>query len=97
MRHLKPGGRGFLNINAHPGGAAATVDRAWEELSATHSGGRQPVVLVVGASAGYGLAAALAAARRGAKGVGVAFETPETERRSASAGWNRAVPSSTKS
>lgn len=88
MRHLKPGGRGFLMVNAHPIGAAAAVDRIWEELPATDPGGRRAVVLV-GASAGYGLAAVLAAVRRRAKGVGVAFEAPETERRSASAGWYR--------
>ncbi|MHA6757131.1 enoyl-[acyl-carrier-protein] reductase FabV [Streptacidiphilus sp. PAMC 29251] len=88
-RHLKPGGRGFLMVNAHPNGAAATVDQLWQQLPDRTADGRRPVVLVIGFSAGYGLAATLAAARRGAVGVGVAFEAPELPRRTASAGWYR--------
>jgi enoyl-[acyl-carrier protein] reductase/trans-2-enoyl-CoA reductase (NAD+) len=88
-RHLKPGGRGFLMVNAHPKGAAATVDQLWQQLPERTADGRRPVVLVVGFSAGYGLAATLAAARRGAVGVGVAFEAAELPRRTASAGWYR--------
>jgi enoyl-[acyl-carrier protein] reductase / trans-2-enoyl-CoA reductase (NAD+) len=76
-------------VNAHPAGAAATVARIWDELPTIHPGGRRPMVLVVGSSAGYGLAAVLAAVRRGARGVGVALEAPETARRTASAGWYR--------
>jgi enoyl-[acyl-carrier protein] reductase / trans-2-enoyl-CoA reductase (NAD+) len=76
-------------VNAHPVGAAKTVARTWEEIPAGQPAGRRPVVLVVGSSAGYGLAAVLAAVRRGATGVGVALEAPETERRTASAGWYR--------
>ncbi|MFI0980570.1 enoyl-[acyl-carrier-protein] reductase FabV [Streptomyces sp. NPDC021093] len=91
-RHLTPGGRGFLMVNAHPRGAAATVDRLWQQLPQQESTeGRRPVVVVVGFSAGYGLAATLAAARRGAVGVGVAYEAAETPRRTASAGWYRAA------
>ena len=89
MRHLQPGGRGYLMVNAHPAGAAATVGRTWEELPATPPADRAPVVLVIGSSAGYGLAAVLAAARHGATGVGIALEAPETPRRTASAGWYR--------
>ncbi len=89
LRHLTPGGRGFLMVNAHPGGAAASVDRMWEQIHDRTEDGRRPVVLVVGSSAGYGLAATLAAARLGARGIGVSFEAPETERRTASAGWYR--------
>ncbi|MEZ0064517.1 enoyl-[acyl-carrier protein] reductase/trans-2-enoyl-CoA reductase (NAD+) [Streptacidiphilus sp. MAP12-20] len=89
QRHLTPGGRGFLMVNAHPTGAATTVDQLWEQIPGRAPAAQRPVVLVIGFSAGYGLAATLAAVRRGAVGVGVAFEAPETERRTASAGWYR--------
>ena len=88
-RHLKPGGRGVLMVNAHPKGAAATVDQLWQQLPDHTADGRRPVVLVIGFSAGYGLAATLAAARRGAVGIGVAYEAAELPRRTASAGWYR--------
>jgi enoyl-[acyl-carrier protein] reductase/trans-2-enoyl-CoA reductase (NAD+) len=78
-------------VNAHPNGARATVDQLWQQLPDRTPDGRRPVVLVIGFSAGYGLAATLAAARRGAVGVGVAFEAPELPRRTASAGWYRTV------
>ncbi|MFJ8826740.1 enoyl-[acyl-carrier-protein] reductase FabV [Streptomyces sp. NPDC102467] len=91
-RHLAPGGRGFLMVNAHPQGAVDTVDRLWQQLPQQEAAAEKPpVVVVVGFSAGYGLAATLAAARRGAVGVGVAYEAAETHRRTASAGWYRAA------
>jgi enoyl-[acyl-carrier protein] reductase / trans-2-enoyl-CoA reductase (NAD+) len=90
-RVLTPGGRGFLMINAHPVGAAATVDDLWRQIPDHTPTARRPVVLVIGFSAGYGLAATLTAAARGATGIGVAYEAPETERRTASAGWYRAA------
>ncbi|WP_327708362.1 enoyl-[acyl-carrier-protein] reductase FabV [Streptomyces sp. NBC_00464] len=91
-RHLTPGGRGYLMVNAHPQGAAATVDMLWRQLPQQEAAAeKSPVVVVVGFSAGYGLAATLAAARRGAVGVGVAYEADETRRRTASAGWYHAA------
>jgi enoyl-[acyl-carrier protein] reductase/trans-2-enoyl-CoA reductase (NAD+) len=53
--------------------------------------GRQPVALVIGSSAGYGLAATLVGLRRhGMQGVGVAFERPPG-RRTGTAGWYRTI------
>ncbi|MFF3069480.1 enoyl-[acyl-carrier-protein] reductase FabV [Kitasatospora sp. NPDC057936] len=112
LREIKPGNRGFLYLNSHPGGCAAVVDELWERTPApTHTAPADtapadtartgpaaadpaaadgPVALIIGSSAGYGLAATVAALRTyGMRGLGIAFEAPETERRTASAGWYR--------
>ncbi|MFE0777800.1 enoyl-[acyl-carrier-protein] reductase FabV [Streptomyces sp. NPDC058861] len=89
VRQIEPKQRGFLIVNSHPTGAAATVRRTWQEIPA-QDGGRRPVVLVLGHSAGYGLAALLTGLRRhGIRGVGVAFEGADNGRRTATAGWYR--------
>lgn len=89
MRTIQPKQRGFLIVNSHPEGAAATVRREWEHLPA-RTDGRRPVALILGHSAGYGQAILLAGLRQhGIKGVGVAFETPDNGRRTATAGWYR--------
>ncbi|WP_424217055.1 SDR family oxidoreductase (plasmid) [Streptomyces sp. BI20] len=100
-RTVTPTQRGFLIVNSHPEGCAASVRRTWQAVpngAAAHDpategaarAGRPPVVLVLGASAGYGLAILAAALRgHGARAVGVAFEAPENARRTASAGWYR--------
>ncbi|MFJ9825248.1 enoyl-[acyl-carrier-protein] reductase FabV [Streptomyces sp. NPDC101160] len=89
MRQIEPKQRGFLIVNSHPEGAAATVRRMWEDIPA-RSDGRRPVALVLGHSAGYGLATLLAGLRQhGIRGVGVAFEGADNGRRTATAGWYR--------
>ncbi|MFE6848124.1 enoyl-[acyl-carrier-protein] reductase FabV [Streptomyces sp. NPDC057686] len=89
LRQIDPKQRGFLIVNSHPDGAAETVHRMWERIPA-RADGSGPVVLLLGHSAGYGLATLLTGLRRhGIRGVGVAFEGAETERRTATAGWYR--------
>lgn len=89
LRQIDPKQRGFLIVNSHPTGSAATVTRMWEQIS-PRSDGSSPVVLLLGHSAGYGLATLLTGLRQhGIRGVGVAYEGAETERRTASAGWYR--------
>jgi enoyl-[acyl-carrier protein] reductase/trans-2-enoyl-CoA reductase (NAD+) len=52
--------------------------------------GAGPVALIIGSSAGYGLAATLAGLKRaGIRGVAVSFEKAPTERRTGTAGWYR--------
>ena len=52
---------------------------------------RRPVALVIGSSAGYGLATTIAGlARPGIDGIGVGFERPPG-RRTATAGWYRTI------
>ncbi|MGW5284894.1 enoyl-[acyl-carrier-protein] reductase FabV [Streptomyces collinus] len=96
LREIKPGNRGFLYVNAHPAGCAAVVDELWQRTPAPTpdpagaADADGPVALVIGSSAGYGLAATVTALRTyGMRGLGIAFEAPETERRTASAGWYR--------
>ncbi|MFI8239378.1 enoyl-[acyl-carrier-protein] reductase FabV [Streptomyces sp. NPDC085866] len=92
LREIKPGNRGFLYVNSHPEGCAAVVDELWQHTPAPTSPAIEagPVALIIGSSAGYGLAATVAALRTyGMRGIGIAFEAPETERRTASGGWYR--------
>lgn len=86
---IKPKVRGFICINAHPQGCAANVQ---EQIAFTKAQG--PVVdgpktvLVLGCSTGYGLASRITAAfGSGARTLGVCFEKPPTEAKTASAGY----------
>ncbi|MFD7165310.1 enoyl-[acyl-carrier-protein] reductase FabV [Streptomyces violascens] len=89
LRKIDPKQRGFLIVHSHPAGSAATVTRMWEQIP-PRADGTSPVVLLLGHSAGYGLATLLTGLRQhGIRGVGVAYEGAETERRTASAGWYR--------
>ncbi len=93
LREIKPGNRGYLYVNSHPTGCTTVVDRMWQQTPAPASAagdGPGPVALLIGSSAGYGLAATLVGLRtHRMRGLGIAFEAPETERRTASAGWYR--------
>lgn len=89
LRQIEPKQRGLLIVNSHPEGAARSVRRTWDAIP-PRADGRRPVVLVLGHSAGYGLATLLTGLRRhGIRGIGVAFETPDNGRRTATAGWYR--------
>jgi enoyl-[acyl-carrier protein] reductase/trans-2-enoyl-CoA reductase (NAD+) len=92
-RVVTPAGKGFVFLDAHPGGCQATVQRMWHDVAPLPSPApsrRQPTALIVGCSAGYGLAATIAGlARYGIRGVGVCLEKPPTPRRTGTAGWYR--------
>lgn len=85
---IKPRTRGFICTTAHPQGCAAQVRQQIEYAQA-----RPPVkgprnALVIGASAGYGLAARIVAAfGAGAATVGVYRQGERSGGRTASAGW----------
>ena len=86
---IKPKVRGFICINAHPQGCAANVR---EQIAFTKAqgavGGGPKTVLVLGCSTGYGLASRITAAfGSGAKTLGVCFEKPPTDSKTASAGY----------
>lgn len=88
---IKPKVRGFICTNAHPDGCAANVAEQISYIK-QHAGdaenGQPKNVLVIGASTGYGLASRITAAYGyGAKTLGVFFEKPPTEKRTASAGF----------
>jgi enoyl-[acyl-carrier protein] reductase / trans-2-enoyl-CoA reductase (NAD+) len=91
-RVLRPEGKGFIFLDAHPTGCARTVDEMIAEVghAVDHRGPTGPRVLIIGCSAGYGLAATVAGLfGYGARVIGVCYERPATARRTASAGWYR--------
>jgi enoyl-[acyl-carrier protein] reductase/trans-2-enoyl-CoA reductase (NAD+) len=89
-RIISPTGRGFLLLDAHPDGCARSVTTMADGIEPV-SPARRPVALIIGSSAGYGLATTIAGlARPGIDGIGVAFERPPG-RRSATAGWYRTI------
>ncbi|KJS55234.1 trans-2-enoyl-CoA reductase [Streptomyces rubellomurinus subsp. indigoferus] len=91
-RVLTPRNRGFLFLDSHPAGCSQLVADMWQacpEPAATPDGDG-PVALIIGSSAGYGLAATVAGLKRaGIRGVMVSFEKAPTARRTGTAGWYR--------
>ncbi|MBV8540980.1 MAG: enoyl-[acyl-carrier-protein] reductase FabV [Pseudonocardiales bacterium] len=93
-RIIRPTGRGFLLLDAHPTGCAQVVADMWSQVRAADTQ-RRPVALIIGSSAGYGLAATIAGlARYRICGVGVCYEKSWSARRTATAGWYRTIETS---
>ncbi|MFJ7243488.1 enoyl-[acyl-carrier-protein] reductase FabV [Kitasatospora sp. NPDC098652] len=91
-RVLTPRNRGFLFLDSHPAGCARLVADLWQDCPDPDRlpDGEGPVALIIGSSAGYGLAATVAGLKRaGIRGILVSFEKGPTERRTATAGWYR--------
>ncbi|MEW5250971.1 enoyl-ACP reductase FabV [Microbulbifer discodermiae] len=90
---IQPKVRGFICTNAHPQGCAANVHEQIDYIKSQPAiTGGPKKVLVVGASTGYGLASRITAAFGcGASTLGVFFEKPPTEKRTASAGYYNAA------
>lgn len=90
---IQPKVRGFICTNAHPQGCAANVREQIAYIQSQPTLEKGPKrVLVVGASTGYGLASRITAAFAcGAKTLGVFFEKPPTDKRTASAGYYNAA------
>jgi enoyl-[acyl-carrier protein] reductase/trans-2-enoyl-CoA reductase (NAD+) len=87
---VKRRSRGFICINAHPEGCRVNVERQIaiaERTPPAHE--RIPRnVLVIGASTGYGLASRIAAAwGYGARTLGIFFERPPENEKTATAGY----------
>jgi enoyl-[acyl-carrier protein] reductase/trans-2-enoyl-CoA reductase (NAD+) len=90
-RVITPSGRGFLLLDAHPAGCERTVlDLAKSVPRLTDGkGDRRPVALVIGSSAGYGLAMTVTGLlRHGITGLGICYEKAPA-RRTGTAGWYR--------
>jgi enoyl-[acyl-carrier protein] reductase/trans-2-enoyl-CoA reductase (NAD+) len=90
---IKPKVRGFVCVTAHPAGCAAHVGE-W----ISHVKSKGPIkngpkkVLVIGASTGYGLASRVTAAfGSGAATLGIFFERPSEEGRTATPGWYNTI------
>lgn len=81
--------RGFICTTAHPDGCAANVRSQIDFVRSRGPLPRSPKkVLVIGASTGYGLASRIVPAfGGGAATIGVFFEKPGGDSKTASAGW----------
>jgi enoyl-[acyl-carrier protein] reductase / trans-2-enoyl-CoA reductase (NAD+) len=86
---IAPKVRGFICTTAHPTGCKAHVEAEIEYVKkhlGTFNGPKK--VLVIGASTGYGLSSRIVAAFGGhAATIGVSFERPAADNRTATAGW----------
>jgi len=92
MQLVEPRIRGFICTTAHPVGCARQVERqiavARRDVR-TWSGGN---LLVIGSSTGYGLASRIAGGfGYGMHSLGVFYERPADDRRTATAGWYNAA------
>lgn len=88
LQVVEPRIRGFICTTAHPAGCARHVDRQVAVARRDPGGWAGGNLLVLGSSTGYGLASRVAGAfGHGMHSVGVCFERPATDRRTASAGW----------
>jgi enoyl-[acyl-carrier protein] reductase / trans-2-enoyl-CoA reductase (NAD+) len=86
---IKPKIRGFICTTAHPEGCAAHVAEQIEYVRGKGAiTGAPKRVLVIGSSTGYGLASRIVPAfGSGAATMGVFYERPGEEDRTATAGW----------
>ncbi|MFK5922416.1 MAG: trans-2-enoyl-CoA reductase family protein [Verrucomicrobiota bacterium] len=87
---IKPKIRGFICTTAHPDGCEANIREQIAYIQSQPALGDQAPkkVLVIGSSTGYGLSSRLVPAfAGGADTLGIFFEKPPTESKTASAGW----------
>lgn len=85
---VEPKVRGFICTTAHPAGCEENVKQqiAYTKKLGKISGPKK--VLIIGASTGYGLASRIMTAFGcGADTIGIMFEKPATEKRTATPGW----------
>lgn len=85
---IKPKVRGFICTTAHPEGCKANVKNQIDYVKSQPRTDGPKKVLIIGASMGYGLASRISAAYScNAATIGVIFDKPATETRTATAGW----------
>ncbi len=86
---VKPRIRGFICTNAHPAGCQANILNQIDAIKQGIPYKETDInALVIGASTGYGLASRIALTYAyGAKTLGLLYERPADERRTASAGY----------
>ena len=85
---VAPKVKGFICTTAHPEGCKASVKAQIDYVKAQPKTEGPKKVLVIGCSMGYGLASRIAAAYScGADTLGVIFDKPAKEKRTATAGW----------
>ena len=80
--------RGFICLTAHPKGCEQSVKNQIEYVKSNGTIDGAKKVLVIGASTGFGLASRITSAfGSNASTIGVFFEKPPTEGKTASPGW----------
>ena len=85
---VEPKVRGFICTTAHKEGCRENVKQQIEYVKSKPKMNSGKRVLIIGASAGYGLASRITAAfSGGAKTLGVIFDKPAFGKKTASAGW----------
>lgn len=85
---IEPRMRGFICLTAHPTGAEQNVKNQIEYIKSKGEIAGAKKVLVIGASTGFGLASRITSAfGSGAATIGVFFEKPPVEGKTASPGW----------
>jgi enoyl-[acyl-carrier protein] reductase/trans-2-enoyl-CoA reductase (NAD+) len=85
---IEPRMRGFICLTAHPEGAAQNVKQQIEYVKSKGAINGAKKVLVIGASTGFGLSSRITSAfGSNASTIGVFFEKPPTEGKTASPGW----------
>ena len=85
---IQPKIRGFICTTAHPTGCFEHVKQQIDFISSKKKFNCKKNVLIIGCSAGYGLACRIACAFGGnASTIGVMSSKPATEKRTAKAGW----------
>ncbi len=85
---IQPKTRGFICTTAHPAGCCQNVAQQIAYTKAMPKSKQVKNALVIGASMGYGLASRIALAYScDAATIGVIFDKPASEKRTATAGW----------
>ena len=85
---IEPRMRGFICLTAHPDGCAQNVRNQIEYVKSKGSIEGAKKVLVIGASTGFGLASRITSAFGSNAGtIGVFFEKPPSEGKTATPGW----------
>lgn len=80
--------RGFICTTAHPDGCAKHVQEQIDYVQSKEKIEGPQKVLVIGASTGFGLASRIVSSfGAGADTIGIFFERPASDNRTASAGW----------
>lgn len=85
---IEPRMRGFICLTAHPEGCAQNVKNQIDYVKSKGAIEGAKKVLVIGASTGFGLASRITSAfGSGAGTIGVFFEKPPSEGKTATPGW----------
>jgi len=89
---IKPKFKGFICTTAHPKGCARSVKEQISYVQKQRSIKGPQNVLVIGSSTGYGLASRIVSTFCcGASTIGVFFERPASDNKTATAGWYNMV------